>query len=391
MKIKCKPGDFLVEEITARTPGEGSYGFYRLTKTNLGTPEALRYVAEHLGLQSEKISYGGLKDRHAITRQYLTIENGPPENLRLKNITLEYLGQTDRPFGPQDIEANQFKITVRHLTKRRAELACQELKLVEAEGYPNYFDQQRFGSVSASGEFVACAWVKGDYERALWLAIAAPQSADRPRRREEKAFLREHWGQWEECLKHVRSRQTRRVLWFLARHRGDFRRALVQIDPLLRRLFLSAFQSAVWNRMLAAYLRQELPGECLFEFKVAGARVACYRNLPQPLADRLRAESLPLPSARLHHPPGRVLTLIEDILWEWGLTLKKMKLRYPRDTFFSLGDRPVVAIPQNVRWGIHKDELYEGRRKLVLSFRLPRGAYATVLLRRITAPEIACK
>ena len=391
MKIKCKPGDFRVEEITNRVPGEGPYGFYRLTKTSVGTPEALRHIAKHWGLEVEKISYGGLKDRHAITKQYLTIENGPRENLRLKNITLEYLGQTDRPFGPQDIEANQFKITVRHLTKRRAELAAEELKLVASEGFPNYFDQQRFGSVSTSGEFVACAWVKGEYERALWLAIAAPQAADRPRRREEKAFLREHWGQWEECLKQVRSRQTRRVLRFLTKHPTDFRRALVRIDPLLRRLFLAAFQSAVWNRMLSTYLRQELPAESLFEFTIAGTRVTSYRNLPERLAERLRGESLPLPSARLHQAPQRIVELIEEILSEWGLTLKKMKLRYPRDTFFSLGDRPVAVIPQDVRWGIHKDELYEKRRKLVLSFRLPRGAYATVLLRRITAPEITCK
>jgi tRNA pseudouridine13 synthase len=391
MKIKCQPGDFRVEELTSRVPGDGPFAFYRLTKTSLGTPEAIRLIARHWQLDPERIAYGGLKDRHAVTSQYLTIEQGPEKTLRLKNLVLEYLGKTDRPYGPQDIQANQFKITVRHLTRRRAERAAEELKLVQGEGFPNYFDQQRFGSISSSGEFVAAAWVKGDYERALWLAIAAPQASDRPRRREEKAYLREHWGNWKACLEQVRSRQTRRVLRFLLEHPQDFRRAMVRIDPFLRRLFLSAFQSAVWNQMLSRHLETECPADSLFQFSVGGARLNCYRQLPAGVLERLRGRSLPLPSARLHQAPESVLQLIEEILARWGLALKKLKLRYPRDTFFSAGERSLVVVPEDLRWGVHQDELYSGKRKLVLSFRLPRGAYATVLIKRVTALEIAKK
>lgn len=391
MKIKCRPSDFRVEEITCRQPGEGEFAFYELVKESIGTPEAIHRIAKHWALSVDQIAYGGLKDRYALTKQYLTIHGGPRENLKLKRINLTYLGQTDRPYGPQDIVANRFKITIRHLTRSRAEKAADQLRRVAAEGFPNYFDEQRFGSVTTSGEFVAAAWVKKDYERALWLALAAPQASDRPRRRQEKASLREHWGNWEECLKHARSKQTRRVLRFLVKHPRDFRRALVRIDPLLRRLFLSAFQSAVWNRLLSRWLKEELTDQWLFDITIAGDRVVCYRGVPAAVVDKLKGQTLPLPSARLREAPEKILRMIDEILSTWGLTLKQMKLRYPRDTFFSAGDRPVIVVPTKLNFGIHKDELYENKRKLVLAFELPRGAYATVLIKRVTAPQITCQ
>ncbi len=390
MKIKCQPSDFRVEEITTRTPGGGEYALYELRKESLGTPEALRLIARHWGLPPERISHGGLKDRHALTKQYLTIEGGPAENLRIKNLTLTYLGQTDRPYTSEDISGNRFKITIRHLTKQRAEKSAEELRLVAQEGYPNYFDEQRFGSVTTSGEFIAAAWVKKEYEQALKLAIAAPQPFDRPRRRQEKAVLRKHWGNWEECLKHVRSKQTRRVLQFLARHPAQFRRAMVRIDPILRRLFLSAFQSAVWNRVLSRYLEQDLAPQWLIEIPIGREKVKCYRNIPATVAEKLRQQSLPLPSARVRQMPERIRQLTEEVLGQWGLKLQSLKLRYPRDTFFSAGARPIVVIPKDVGWGIHTDEMYKNRRKLVVAFQLPRGAYATILIKRITAPTVTC-
>lgn len=391
MKIKCRPSDFRVEEITSRQPGAGQFAFYLLVKESVGTPEAIRQIAKHWDIPVGRIAYGGLKDRYALTKQYITIEGGPPENLKLKRFSLTYLGQTDSPYSPQDILANRFKITIRHLTKSRAERAAEELRLVAQEGFPNFFDEQRFGSVTTSGEFVACAWVKKEYERALWLALAAPQPFDRPRRREEKALLRQHWGNWEECLNHTRSKQVRRVLRFLVKHPRDFRRAMVRIDPLLRRLFLSAFQSAVWNHLLSRWLEAELAPDWLFELKIMGERLKCFRGIPAAVVDKLKGQNLPLPSARLREGPERIIKMTEEILGRWGLSLKQMKLRYPRDTFFSAGARAVLVLPKDLNFGVHKDELYENKRKLVLAFELPRGAYATVLIKRVTAAEITCK
>src|SRR5215467_11086232 len=72
MKLKCQPEDFRVEELTDARPGSsGRYTFYRLTKRDLGTIEAVEAIRRRWNLSGRRVSYAGLKDRHAQTVQYL--------------------------------------------------------------------------------------------------------------------------------------------------------------------------------------------------------------------------------------------------------------------------------------------------------------------------------
>jgi tRNA pseudouridine13 synthase len=74
MKLKCQPEDFRVEELTmARPDGPGRYTFYRLSKRDLGTIEAVEAICRRWNLSGRRVSYAGLKDRHARTIQYFAI------------------------------------------------------------------------------------------------------------------------------------------------------------------------------------------------------------------------------------------------------------------------------------------------------------------------------
>src|SRR5262245_16070980 len=119
MKIRRLPEDFQVEELTSVAPAAeergGPHALYLLTKRSLGTPEAVDIVLRRWKLLREKVSYGGLKDRHAITRQHLTIFHGPRRGMRQDNLELVYLGQTAEPFHAKDIVGNRFEIVVRDL------------------------------------------------------------------------------------------------------------------------------------------------------------------------------------------------------------------------------------------------------------------------------------
>ena len=78
MKLKCRPEDFRVEELPLVSPdGPGRYTFYRLTKRDVGTIEAVEAICRRWNLAGRRVSYAGLKDRHAVTTQYLTIVDGP--------------------------------------------------------------------------------------------------------------------------------------------------------------------------------------------------------------------------------------------------------------------------------------------------------------------------
>ena len=196
MKLKRLPEDFRVVELSDFRPTPGPFALYRLTKTGLGTPEAVAAIIRRWQLVAGTVSYGGLKDRHAVTEQFLTIHGGPARPFEQEHLRLEYLGQADRPFEPSDISGNRFDLTLRDLpTEDRARIA-DNLHQLTRDGVPNYFDDQRFGSLGVSGEFIARAWCAGDWERTLWLALAESNRHDSPRAAQQKQLLNDQWGNW---------------------------------------------------------------------------------------------------------------------------------------------------------------------------------------------------
>src|SRR5579875_3485174 len=197
MKIKQRPDDFQVEELTTLVPSDGPYALYRLEKRGWSTPDALAALRRRWRIELRRLSYGGLKDRHAATVQYLTIFHGPRRHLHHHDFAVQYLGQVAAPYTSRDIQANRFRLTLRDLPPAARPAIEARLNLLAREGVPNYFDDQRFGSVAGEGgEFMARLLVRGQFEEALRLALTAPYEYDRAAQKEEKRLLTAHWGDW---------------------------------------------------------------------------------------------------------------------------------------------------------------------------------------------------
>ena len=387
MKLKCVPEDFEVEELAEIPLSEGPFALYRLTKRSLGTPEAITSVQRRWKLERRQISYGGLKDKHALTRQWVTIYRGPKRDLSQENLSLEYQGQTEKSFSPQQIAGNRFRIVVRDLKSDEAKSLMERVRLLSTVGVPNYFDDQRFGSLGVSGEFIARPWCQGNYERALWLAIAEVNPHDRPADRDEKRILKQHWGNWDRCKAALPKCSRRSIVTYLVDHPTDFRRAFALLPVDLRSLFLSAFQSDLWNRCLGRWLSQQYPVEDLCEIDLGTGRFPFPVNAAPEMSDHLFQQTLPLPSARLHLDESPLRSLYEAVLAEQQLELRELRVKFPRDSFFSKGDRLAMLrlSPDLAEEG--DDELYPGRRRVTLQFSLPRGAYATIVIKWLTAGE----
>lgn len=386
MKLKSLPEDFEVEEQSDFPLDGGEFSVYLLTKRSLGTPEAITAICERWRLPRRVISYGGLKDKHALTRQWLTIRRGPRRDLREESLWLTYQGQASRPFGPQDIAANQFQIVIRNLTENSAAQIVDEQSSVAQFGIPNYYDDQRFGSLGESGEFIARPWCLGDFERALWLALAEPNLHDRPNDRDEKEIIRRLWGDWSECKMALRKSSRRSIITYLADHPVGFREAFVLQRQDLRSLWLAAFQSDLWNRCLAAKLLEVVRSAPFKSVSLATADVPffCHRLAPVEV-EQLDNLVLPLPSARLHLEPGPLKDLYERVAAEQEISLRELRVKYPRDSFFSKGERAAVVKPRDLRIDLSgPDDLNAGRRRVTLQFELPRGSYATILIKRLT-------
>ncbi len=389
MKLKCIPEDFRVEEITSVLPGKGPFGLYRLDKQSIGTPEAVAAIVNRWNVHRRQISYGGLKDKHAATCQFLTIHQGPRKDLHQKSFDLQYLGQTSQPFTPAEITGNRFTIVLRDMRVTEIDSAQAAMSELRTSGLPNYYDDQRFGSLGQSGEWIGKSWCLGDYQRALWLALADPHPQDSSEEKRQKQILRELWEQWPACKQALSRSHRRSIVTYLsdkveAGLHADYRGAFARISVDLRGLYLSAFQSALWNRLLTRYLKSILQPAQQRSFSLISGECLFPASLNDDQSLLLRDLQLPLPSARIDHPDGPVGEQLTQVLSEEQMELRQIRVKYPRDSFFSRGHRDAVVFPEGLTAVAQDDELYAQRQKLTLSFALPRGSYATILVKRLT-------
>ena len=224
-----------------------------------------------------------------------------------------------------------------------------------------------------------------DYEQALKLALTAPYEHDRGEIKRLKEMLRKEWGNWPTLKEHLPRGHVRSVVNYLCDHPQDFRGAFACLHMELKTLYLSAYQSYLWNRCLTRWLELHCRPEQLFEVSLRIGPVWFFRGLSQAQRQALHSLQIPFLSARLKLTEDHPLKpIIDDVLAAEKITLRQLKLRHFRKPFFSRGERPAVFFPQDLRYQLGDDELNAGKRKLYLEFVLPRGCYATMLIKRIT-------
>jgi tRNA pseudouridine13 synthase len=234
---------------------------------------------------------------------------------------------------------------------------------------------------------VAKEMVFGRFERALWLALAAPYEFDRKEAKIEKSTLRDHWGDWSVCKSKLPRGHCRSIVDYLCTHPTDFKGAVARLRPELQGLYLSAYQSYLWNRLLGEWLMQVIGLENLGTIDIKVGVLPIPIRVPEEKRNQWESLVLPLLSARLKPEPGAPwLPMAEKVLQSEGLTLAELKIKGMQKPFFSKGDRIACLRPANLSHVVAADELNSGKRKLILKFDLPRGCYATMLVKRITSP-----
>lgn len=387
MKVKSRPDDFQVEELpTVRPQNSGRFRFYRLSKQELGTPEALELIRRRWNLPESSISHGGLKDKHAQTVQYLTITNGPDTSLQESNFLLEPIGSLNAPYGPQGFRGNRFTIRLRDLPRAKADQIRDSLQATVREGVPNYFDDQRFGSVGKSQEFIIHAWMKENYERAFWLAVADPYPFDRPSVRREKDILNSNWTDWSRIKAELDKGNTRSVITYLCDHPTDYRGAFVRLRRDMRRIWVSAFQSQLFNDVLGQLIRQNLEPAQLWNVAFKTDVKPIWHDLSDEQVKHFSSLELPLPCGRNRLPEQPdLLAAINHVMEKWELQWHSLRIKKMDDVFFGKGGRAASLKPTVGNCTIQPDDLNEGRRMARMVFELPRGSYATLVIKRIQA------
>jgi tRNA pseudouridine13 synthase len=383
--IRRTPEDFQVEELTRAEARGGEFALYRLAKRSLTTLEAVAAIARNWNIPERNIQYSGMKDKHAITIQYVTIRNGPRTALRSDLVDLAYLGQTVRAVGPADIAANRFSITLRNFSDDARPVIADAIREIQQFHLPNYFDDQRFRSLGPTREFVAKYWCESNYEKALWLAIAEENASDRAEEKEEKRILRQAWGKWAEAKAGLSRSHRRSIVTYLADHPVDFRGAFERVRVEYRRIYLSAWQSWLWNCILSDFVMEATGGKPPLYLKHQGGALPCHRSLDPRTLEDFSQLYIPLPSARARIEDPAVGEFMRNSLAKIGVDMQQIRVKHGRDAFFATAARPALVRAVSLVHGWDADDLYPGRSRLRMSFELRPGAYASIVIKRLVA------
>jgi tRNA pseudouridine13 synthase len=385
VKLKCRPEDFRVEEQVELSPGRrGGYGLYLLEKRNLTTFEAIGMLARHLGRPARSISAGGLKDKYALTRQHITVAGKPVGAVRLKGLSITPLGRLESPMRAQALRGNRFRVVLRDIPGDALELLRERAGLAARQGLPNYFDEQRFGSLRAGGEFLARRLLDGNVEGALRMHLAAPSRRDSSRDRARRRRLDELWGDWARAFEVLPRGNDRSVVAFLRDHPTAFSRAFELIERRLAQLYLFAYQSYIWNQTLAGLLGRTFPPEALFAVRYAAGRLTFFDAADGARLRELAGLEIALPSRKADYGRGPLAEAAAEALGAEGISTADFRLRGFRKLHFRAGRRRALVRPEALRLGrAEADELHPGRQRLRLEFALPPGSYATLLVKFI--------
>jgi tRNA pseudouridine13 synthase len=383
--IKNRPEDFFVQEIPLYEPsGEGEHVYCEIQKVGIPTFEAINRIADALRVSPRDIGYGGLKDAKAITRQVLSILGTTEEavmSLRVPNITVQWAARHGNKLRLGHLAGNRFAIKIRGVNPTDVIKLEPVMSELQRRGMPNYFGEQRFGR-RGDNHKLGGALIRGRPEELLALLLGSPDPSidDPPMLKARRSFSE---GRFEDAMRQWprHGGMERRVLARMIKT-GKAGAAVRMIDQRLRRLWVSALQSELFNDVLShrieaidriwiGDLAMKLENGAVFRVEDA--------TIEQPRCDAFEISPTgPIVGHRMTLPEGEELTLEEKALKSHGLTLGHFR-QESRDQ--SPGARrPLRVQPKDINLAAGVDE--HGA-QITVAFTLPPGSYATVLLREL--------
>jgi tRNA pseudouridine13 synthase len=387
MRLKVAPGDFVVEEqMSLALVGQGPWAVYRVHKVGLTTLDVQTRLASMLKLAREQVVFPALKDKEAVSEQFATLPASAPATIEAEGFQAQRIGFRLRPLGVADIRGNAFTLIVRDLASDEAGRLAQCLSALGQHGLPNYFDAQRFGSVDAEGGFIGKAILRRDAEAALRAYLTQPFAGDPRPVRAFKRAAAPLWPDWAAILAIApRPSNFRSVLTYLVGHPQDYRKALNLIPQRLLSLYLAAYQSYLWNRIVSGYLIQFCVRHNIETAKlnIAGQDLhIIHTPMDEHLASGLATMRVALPSHQAAFQSSEVRDITLQVLAEEGLELADLKARILQKAYLPKGNRAIWLLPQNLTVNAPtNDKRFPGRLELLTRFVLPAGSYATLVLK----------
>lgn len=402
-ELKARPEDFVVEEIPLYQPsGEGEHIYMLVEKTSLSTLQLRDAIARHFKVKRHDVGHAGLKDKHAVTRQVISVHTPgkTPEDFPSFEHTKARVLWVDlhtNKLKRGHLAGNRFSIKVRGVEPTGVLHAQRTFALLSERGCPNRMGVQRFGYL-LNNHLVGRALILGDAKGALDILLGPHEGSpkgqiDARQRYDAGDYVGARDGM------HKVFKVEHRALAALARGASP-EEAIRVIDPTAAGFYITSFQSAIFNTVLNDRV-EDGTFDTLLEGDLA---VREHSREPFPVdthtlnepetAQALAALELsatgPLWGVSMPRAQGETADAELAALANSGVSVKDLESCELRDAFPMIGgDRKALRIrvsdPQ-VEGGVDEHGAY-----IRCDFALPRGSFATTVMDEVmkAAPDAA--
>jgi len=358
-------------------------------------------LAELLGIRLRAVKTYGLKDRRAVAWQFMVVParsvldrmEGP---MALRRAMALVVGEA-HSVELSELLFNRFRVLVREAEADRELLDCF-VSEVTTRGVPNFYGLQRFGVSRPITHVIGYHMVRGDLDAAARAFVGLSTPYEPAHILEFRRSFAES-GDWDWAARNVPKSLVyeRALLSHLARNPGDFVGAFRRLPLRIRRLFVESYASYVFNRALTENVRDGLP----LDEPLEGDLVARPDRFGRPerrvysvnrwnlseAAKRVRegtmAILMPHPGHSIRLPQNERGKAILRILEEDGLRPSSFRLKELAEAGSRGGYRPVLLRP------LHLSARAVGEREVLVEMALPRGSFATVVLRELMKQRCA--
>ncbi len=381
--FKSEASDFIVEEIPSYLPeGEGEHLYVLVEKQNITTYEVVRFFCESLKIKEREIGYAGLKDAKAISRQWFSLRLVTEEQFKqCEHPKLKFLQVSlhKNKLRIGHLRGNRFQIVLRDIAASSVEPIQNILKVLEKQGVPNYFGEQRFGRYG-DNHLIGKALLQEKYEEAIRIILGASENnAPEDVSFEARKLFDE--GKWEPSLSQWPHffKMERRLLYDWIKTDQNAEKVIVNLPRKMKYFYMSSYQSYIFNRCLEKRLEtisqlfegdvaEKVANRALFDVEeVEVEKERCHAFEISP--------SGPVFGPKMKMAKGFELDLEKQVLDEEEISPEIFKSPFPKIELS--GTRRAYRFP------IKEIEVEPILKGVQLSFELPKGCYATSVLREI--------
>ncbi|MDO7697461.1 MAG: tRNA pseudouridine(13) synthase TruD, partial [Nitrosopumilus sp.] len=260
-KIRINPENFEVSELISKRAtnsitDESGYAVYKLKKKKIDTNHALSGVFRKTGVRLKSL---GLKDASAVTEQYVgSPHKGKPiEDFSTEKYSLTKIGFTKKPLSKKDMIGNNFKIQISDCSDGLS-------SFTEHNHILNFYGYQRFGSKRPVTHLIGKAILQRNFDMAVELILSFTSSYDSTENTEIRNKLSDKINYKKYYDKVPSQMDIEKIVLKQMIDHDDSIRAIRAIPLSLRRFYIQAYQSFIFNQSLSSAF---LDGENLFEAK----------------------------------------------------------------------------------------------------------------------------